>query len=261
MYVSTPPPPSAAPAADTGQFDAAVGGDGVDGILAAGAVADEPPVRRRKLRTSDILILILAVLLMAGGAVFAFQALSKTSDTNSFSDMANHRVVPDDTSALDPNFQKAADAVPDVGKKFIIESVNLNVPLGEVNEVDGVMNPPGFTSAYLVRNRGVSLDNADQGTVYVVAHALRPPGVAPGNFVTNLASGTVTVAPGALIQVGDRTYQMVSSEVVAKGDLGSDAALWANTPGMLVFVTCMETSVDSSGHAVNNAVIVGQLVS
>jgi len=220
-----------------------------------------PPKTKRKMRISDILILIVAVALMAGGGFFAFQALHQSSSEVTFPDMSGNRVVPDDPSAGDPSFLAQADAVPDTGTRFIIDSVSLDVPLGEVNEVNGVMNPPGFQSAYRVRNRGVTLDNADKGTVYIVAHALQAPGKAPGNYVTDTKTGTVTVQPGDVIKVGDRTYKMVSSEVIAKTALGQDAALWANTPGMLVFVTCMETSIDSSGHAVNNAVIVGQLIS
>jgi len=209
-----------------------------------------------------VLLLVLAFILLVGAGVFAFQAWKQSSGDSSLPyDMSKHRIMPDDTSALDPQFLEQAAAVDDVGTRFIIDSVNLDVPLGEVNEVNGVLNPPGFQSAYRVRNRGVTLDKASKGTVYVVAHALRPPGKAPGNFVTDLSTGKVIVKDGATIQVGDKTYKMTGSRVVSKNELSNEADLWANTPGMLVFVTCMETTIDSSGHAVNNAVITGKLVS
>ena len=222
---------------------------------------DKPakPVKHR--RKSDILLLVLAFLLMIGGAVFGVMAWQKSQANKDLPvDMDNNRIMPEDTSALDPDFLKAANTVDDIGVRFVINSVGLDVPLGEVNAVNGVLNPPGFVSAYRVRNLGVTLDAAATGTVYVVAHALRPPGRGPGNFVTDLSNGTVTVKVGDLIQVGDVNYRMTDSRVVSKADLGGEADLWANTPGMLVFVTCMETTIDKSGHAVNNAVIIGQML-
>jgi len=226
----------------------------------------KPPKTKRKLRASDILLLVLAVLLIGGGATYGVMTIVKTSTEGTLTDIVGNHVIPDDPSMLDPETVAQMDATPDTGQHFIIDSVGLDVPLGEVNEVDGVMNPPGFTSAYLVRNRGVSLANATKGTVYVVAHSLRAPGVAPGNFVINVATSTITVKVGDTIQVGDRNYKMTSSETVDKKLLGDDSKLWANTPGMLVFITCLQYNdpskyVNTAGHSPTNAVIIGQLVS
>jgi len=227
--------------------------------------ADIPPVKTKR-RLSDILLLVLAVMLIAGGATYGIVATIQSHNVQTMVDLEGNHVAPDDNSMFDPNVAKQMDAKDDTGQRFIIDSVNLDVPLGEVNEVGGVINPPGFTSAYLIRNKSVSLDKADTGTVYVAAHSLRSPGKAPGNYVINIAAGNITVPYGATIQVGDRTYVMTSSEIVAKTDLGDDSKLWANTPGMLVFITCLQYDDPSKykntgGHSPTNAVIIGQLVS
>ncbi|MCL2654058.1 MAG: hypothetical protein FWD63_09785, partial [Propionibacteriaceae bacterium] len=165
----------------------------------------------------------------------------------------------------DPTYVESADPQDYNGLHFKIPSVKLDVPLREANVVDNVINPPGYTSVYRMRNLGVSLDNADTGTVYVAAHSLRAPGKAPGNYVINPALGVVVLKAGDQIEVGDRVYSVVSSRVVSKADLGSQSDLWAPTPGMLVFITCLQSTSESGyqadGHAKDNAVIVGQLVS
>ena len=225
----------------------------------------QPPVKRKR-RASDILLLVLAILLIAGGATYGIYATVHSSLQQTKVDMAGNHVVPDDTSMFDPSTLEAMDANDDIGQRFIIDAVSLDVPLGEVNEVNNVINPPGFSSAYQIRNRGVSLDKADTGTVYVAAHSLRKPGRAPGNYVIDIDTGVITVPDGATIQVGPRTYVMTSSEIIAKTDLGADSKIWADTPGMLVFITCLQYNdaskyKDTGGHSPTNAVIIGQLVS
>jgi len=225
---------------------------------------DEPPAPVKRRRKSDIILLLLAILLMLGGGTLGIVSWINSHNQTTYTDMGNHPVIPD--QVVDQQTLTAMDAKPDVGLRFVIDSVGLDVPLGEVNEVNGMLNPPGFTSVYLVRNRGVGLDNADTGTVYTVAHSLRSPGKAPGNFVINIEAGAIIVAPGATIKVGDRTYAMVSSRIVDKPDLAGETDLWANTPGMLVFITCLQYTDPSkykntNGHSPTNAVIIGQLIS
>jgi len=225
---------------------------------------DKPKAPKRKRGFVDVLLLILAVLLIVGGAGYGIVTVIQNHNQPATEDMAGNMVRADDTSMYDPEVIKAADSVDDIGLRFKIDSVKLDVPLGEVNEVKGVINPPGFKSAFLIRNRGVTLENADKGTVYVAAHSLRGGGIAPGNYVIDKDTASIIVPYGSTIQVGDRTYVMTSSEVVNKPDLGNDAKLWADTPGMLVFITCMQyTSYANyqNGHSPTNAVIIGQLVS
>jgi len=225
----------------------------------------KPPAKpKSKRRVSDILLLVLAISLIVGGATYGVFAMITASNQPTSPDMMGNRVQGDDPSMYDEETLKEMDAVEDLGLKFIIDVVDLNVPLGEVNEVKGVINPPGFKSAFLIRNRGVGLANADQGTVYVAAHSLRSPGVAPGNFVINISAGNITVPVGSEIQVGGRTYVMTASSIIDKKELGADERLWANTPGMLVFITCLQYTSSANyknGHSPTNAVLIGQLVS
>jgi len=225
----------------------------------------KPPVKRNR-RVSDILLLVLAILLIAGGAIYGIVATMQSNSQQTKVDMVGNHVEPDDPSMFDPQTIEAMDANDDTGQRFIIDAVNLDVPLGEVNEVNNVINPPGFKAAYQIRNRGVSLDKAETGTVYVAAHSLRSPGKAPGNYIISIDAGTVIVPVGSTIQVGSRTYIMKSSQIVAKTDLGADSKIWANTPGMLVFITCLQYNdaskyKNTNGHSPTNAVIIGQLVS
>ena len=220
-----------------------------------------PPKRKRRL--GALLWLLLPVLLIVGGLAYLGTTLYKNTHEITFTDMAGNKVVPDDPSAQDPSYIENAAVKEDVGVRFKIPSVDLDVPLGEVNQVDGLINPPGFTSVYRVRNMGVTLTDAAKGTVYAVTHSLRAPGKAPGNFVIDIPSGTVTVKNGSEIDVGDLKYTAVSSEIVAKTDLSAQANLWANTPGMLVFITCLQyesTAGYVNGHSPDNVVIIGQLV-
>ena len=172
-------------------------------------------------------------------------------------DMDGNKVVPDDPSLLDPSFIQKADANEDVGVRFKIPSVNLNVPLGEVNQVDGLINPPGFKSVFRVKNMGATLGQAARGTVYVVAHSLHP-GRAPGNYVIDIDKANIIVGDGSEVDVGDRTYSVTLSMIIKKSELSAQTKLWANTPGMLVFITDLQYKDAASN---NNVVIVGQLVS
>jgi len=230
--------------------------------------------KKRKRRVGDILLLLLALALLAGGAVAGFIALRDNGtipggtaqgiDTG-LRDMHNNVVQPEDPEMLDPAYQSEAAATPEVdpttgnSQGFRVPDLKMDVPLWSVNDVKGSLNPPGFTAAYLVRNRGVSLAKADAGTVYVVMHTVRSPGFGPGNYFIDIPSQTVTFRSDSLIYVGDRTYQFVSSELVLKTDIGQREDIWADTPGRLVIVTCWlnkQKTLDS-----HNLVIYAQLVS
>jgi len=217
---------------------------------------------KRKWSRSSILLLLLAILLVVGAAVTGGIYWYKEAHTVTFLDMNGNKVIPDDSSITDPAYVQAADAQPDIGQRFKMPSVNLDVPLGSVNQVGGLINPPGFTSVYWVKNMGVSLANADKGTVYVVTHAVKAPGEAPGDYFIDQSSTSIIVKPGAEVDVGDRKYTVTSSMVVSKNELGSQTSLWAGTPGMLVLITCMQGGEYlANGHSADNVVIIGTLVS
>jgi len=226
------------------------------------AEEEEEKKTKRKWSLASILLLVLALLLIAGAATTGGIYWYKQAHTPVYLDLQGNKVVPDDNSIFNPDYIQAADAQPDLGIRFKVPSVGLDVPLGSVNQVDNVINPPGYTSVYWVKNMGVSLANADQGTVYVVTHSVRAPGEAPGDYMIDQSTTTVTVQNGAEIDVGDRVYKVVSSLTVSKDDLGNQTALWAGTPGMLVLITCMQGGdYLPNGHSATNVVIIGRLVS
>jgi hypothetical protein len=217
---------------------------------------DQETVKQtKKARQSRILLMLLAVVLVVSGATLTAVSLWSNSGTVVLFDMEGNRVVLDDPSSTLPEFVEAADMViSSDGQGFVIPAVALHVPLGAVNDVNGEMNPPDFTAAFWIRNRGVSVDDAELGTVYVVAHSARN-GVAPGNFVQ--VDEHSRLQQGDSITVDGHTYEYVSYEVVAQTDLASHTELWVDQPGRLVFVTCLQKSDRSA--PTDNLVIIGQL--
>jgi len=221
--------------------------------------ASEQPQQEEKKKRRGIVPLILAIVLICGGIGTGlwYWVGGPSTASGGLVDIEGNIVIPDDPDATSPAFLEAADMVEDEGGEgFSIPSVGLKVPLGSVNEVDGVMNPPNFTSAFWIRNRGVSVENADQGTVYVVAHSVQW-GKAPGNYLQDHEQ--ILVKTGDYVQVDGRTYQITNVELILKTDIGNHEELWANTPGMLVFVTCLQRNDHAA--STNNLVVVGQLVS
>lgn len=162
--------------------------------------------------------------------------------------------------ALDPGITSppGSDAVEDTGERFRVPSVDLDVSLGAVSEVDDQITPPGFGSVYVVRNRGVGLHDAEQGTVYAVTHSLRGGGKAPGNALIDVRNKKAAVDVGALVEVGDRTYEVTETLRVTKDKLPTTSDLWADTPGRLVLITCLQNS--EGKPSTDNLITVAQLV-
>jgi hypothetical protein len=129
---------------------------------------------------------------------------------------------------------------PPIGDQFSVPAVGLKVPLRPLSAKDGQITPPGFQSAYWITNMGVPLSRGSQGTVFVVMHSVRGGGVGPGNYLTNVRAGTSTVANGSTIDVAGVSYHVTGWKTILKGGLATDAEVWANTPGRLVVITCLE---------------------
>ncbi|MBP2459095.1 hypothetical protein ABID70_001662 [Clavibacter michiganensis] len=134
----------------------------------------------------------------------------------------------------------AATAVDSGLGRFRAPSVGLDVPLGAVDVVGGVVDPPGFSSAYRVRDLGVAPEDAATGTVFVVMHSVRGGGTGPGDLLIDDRAGSASVAPGAVIEVAGVDYAVGSRRAVPKGELPDDAEVWADTPGRLVVITCLQ---------------------
>lgn len=144
-----------------------------------------------------------------------------------------------------PDTSKDARQVSNLGTRFKVPSVGLDVPLGAMNETGGVINPSGYTSAYSLRNRGVPYYKTNEGTSYIVMHALDGNGVAPGNFLIDSSTKKVKVHKGDVIQVGSKDF-LVSDTIRAGKDLiAKDANIWSNKKWRLVIITCFPDSNDN----------------
>lgn len=147
-----------------------------------------------------------------------------------------------------------SSAVPQTGTdRFDVPSVHLDVPLGAMSAVDGVIEPPGFTSAYWVRNMGVSPTAPETGTVFVAMHSLRNGAVGPGNFLIDVDKATASVGAGQRIRVADTTYTVTRTLEIDKPDIGAASQVWANTPNRLVVITCLQRP--QGGPSLQNVVI------
>ncbi|MBE7163100.1 MAG: class F sortase [Williamsia herbipolensis] len=216
-----------------------------------------PDDRPRRPRT------ILTVL-VAGGALLLATGIAGAVVTGAGAhsgprDMDGRPVVLDPGSVAAPSSptdDPAATAAPRTTERFAVPSVGLDVPLAILSAKGGDITPPGFTEAYAVANLGVPVERSDAGTVFVVTHSLRRGGRAPGNYLFDRATGASAVAPGSRIRVGGVEYTTTGSRVVPKSRLADDAAVWANTPGRLVVITCLQ--VPRGTPSVDNFVITAE---
>ncbi|MFT8988150.1 MAG: class F sortase [Bifidobacterium psychraerophilum] len=224
--------------------------------------SQRPRVGADTKRPLGLIVLAVVFVLMAALAVASLlmallQQGSMSSEAGGAKDLAGNTVVLDD--GQQPTKQQVAAMKPqqESGMRFTVPSVGLDVGMQSLSVVDGVIVPPGFRDAYLVRNLGVGLDQAKDGTVFVVMHSVQG-GLAPGNYLTNVEQGSIKLAKGALIQVGERSYQVTGGELLPKSSLQDESRVWQNTPGRLVVITCLERV---SGRSLQNAVIYATLQS
>lgn len=164
-------------------------------------------------------------------------------------DLNGNRVQAEDV----PTAAASASADPDTGGQFVVKSVGLDVPLGALNVVGGTVEPPGFTSAYRIRNEGVSTSRSSKGTVFVVMHSLRNGGVGPGNYLIDVKDQKAKVGLGTKIQVDGITYKVTGSQKVQKTALSQSKTIWADTPNRLVVITCLQRR--EGGPSIDNLVI------
>ncbi len=192
--------------------------------------------RRRHRLTVAALAILAGAALVVGGLGIAGSLRSEPVPGGPV-DMRGHLV------ALDPSVTpipaSESRAVATGHGRLEVPSVDLDVPLGALDAVDGVITPPGFTSAYVVRNLGVPLSGNARGTTFVVMHSLRGGGVAPGNALVDVAGGTARVHAGDAIRVDGTTFTVTSSRLVARDRIATDSDVWADTPDRLLLITCL----------------------
>lgn len=172
-------------------------------------------------------------------------------------DMAGNTVALDPgEGALTARQQERQQARSSGHGRFQVPSVHLDVPLGALSEVDGAITPPGFTSVYWVRNRGVAPHDADLGTVFVATHSLRGGAIGPGNYLIDVDAGRAALGEGAEVIVDGEHYRVVESREVGKSDLAAAAHVWADVPGRLVIITCLQVPADTP--STENVVIIAE---
>jgi hypothetical protein len=123
--------------------------------------------------------------------------------------------------------------------------------------VGGVIDPPGLEEAYVLDNHGAFPQGGADGTVFVAMHAVNK-GSAPGNAVTDVATGRATVVVGDSVIADGVTYLVDAVDLVLKADATNDDALWdPSIKGRLVVITCLPNP--GGGAATRNVVITAHL--
>lgn len=201
--------------------------------------------------------LVTSLVAAAAAALIITGTTMVTASPEGATDLEGNAVELDPGTTPDPAVLEKMNPVDDVGDRFVVPSVGLNVPLGSLTMVDGDITPPGFTSAYTVRNLGVSPDDASDGTVFVVMHSLRGGGVGPGNALIDVDAERASVEPGAQVSIGDLTYTITGDMAITKAAIQSKASVWENTSGRLIIVTCLQRPEGGPSH--ENIVITAQL--
>lgn len=133
---------------------------------------------------------------------------------------------------------------------FQVPSVGLDTGLESMSEVNGAINPPGLQNGYVVRNHGTP-EHPERGTTFVAIHSVQGAQL-PGNRLIDVGAAKPKVKSGQTIKLQDHDYTVTDSYVVPKGDISSDDRVWADEPGRLVILTCLQRS---SGQSVDNVVI------
>jgi hypothetical protein len=204
--------------------------------------------------------LLLALAAGAAGLALAVgitgTLLGGTGDNNGgrVPDMRGNLVAPLPDATPGPEKLAAMHTVAQNGtQRFTVPAVGLDVPLGALDDVDGEITPPGFTSAYTVRNKGTALDHPEKGTVFVVMHSLMGGGMGPGNYLIDEEHASSRVPAGATINVGDLKYKVTGSAAINREQIADRADVWQNTPNRLVVITCLLTPGDNA--PIDNMVI------
>lgn len=202
-----------------------------------------------------LLVGLLATALVVAGVVL----IARPDAGSGPRGLSGNRVALDPGTVPDAASRRSMNAVGDTGRRFRVPAVDLDVPLGAVSAVDRAITPPGFTSAYLVRNMGVTPRQAGTGTVFVAMHSLRDGAVGPGNYLVDVPAARARVQPGTRVAVGSRTYAVTGSRTIRKSAIATDREVWRSVDGRLVIITCLQRP--GGRRSVDNVVITARLIS
>ncbi|MCF2574039.1 class F sortase [Brevibacterium sp. UCMA 11754] len=188
-------------------------------------------------------VAVVIIALICAGAWMLTQGL--TDEQNTAESNANVRLEePPSKSEVQDMQIEALDG------DFQVPSVGLDTGLETMSEVNGTINPPGLRNGYVVRNHGTP-DHPERGTTFVAIHSVQGSN-APGNKLIDVDAGEPTVEKGESITLQDHSYTVTDSYTVSKNDISGDDRVWADEPGRLVILTCLQRS---SGRSADNVVI------
>lgn len=166
----------------------------------------------------------------------------KRKEPRTFRDMNGHKIKHDERVRTDPRMTQ----IPNIGKRFKIPSVGLDVTLGKVNEVNGIIRPTNYTSVFYVANKGVPYNMTNKGTTYIVTHALDKGGVAPGNFLVDSYKRVARVKKGTPVYAGDKKFTVMKSFRAGKSLISKNSKIWdSHIKGRMVIITCFPNSNDN----------------
>ncbi len=181
---------------------------------------------------------------IVGVASFQSSAAAPAHTQAEVRSMDNKIVTPDPVITAAPEPIPAPTPTetpaPVTGDRFSVPAVGLDIPLDQMSESDGAITPPGFQSAYWITNMGVPLSEGADGTVFVVMHSIRGGGIGPGNYLTNIQDGTSAVPDGSAITIAGIPYHVTGWSAIPQDELPARPEVWANTPGRMIVITCLE---------------------
>lgn len=146
-----------------------------------------------------------------------------------------------------PDLERAT--VRPTGGRFVAPRQKLSVPLLSASVVDGVITPPTFTDAFVVRDYG-RVDDSSTGLAVVTMHSVRG-GRGPGNaFIDPPKDAADDAAAGRhpLVFAGDPlevdgvAYVVSGTAIETKGEAADDPRIWRDWRShgdRLVVITCL----------------------
>ncbi|WP_175442307.1 hypothetical protein [Humibacillus sp. DSM 29435] len=158
-------------------------------------------------------------------------------------DLDGNRVVWQAAPELD-----RAKAKP-TGGRFVASRQKLSVPLLAASVVDGVITPPTFTDAFVMRDYG-QVGDPSTGLVVVTMHSVRG-GRGPGNAFINPptdAADDASAGRHPLVFAGDPltvdgvAYVVTGTAIETKGEAARDPRIWRDRKSrgdQLVVITCL----------------------
>lgn len=207
-------------------------------------------------KTKDVVYTLLAMAVVIVIGACALWIWSPWDKGEGYEDLDGNNVQLDDMP--DKSQVKEMDIQPLSGD-LQIKSVDLGVGLLEMSTYKvkgksyGMINPPGLTSAYLVRGYG-TVDDPESGTTYIALHSVSG-GNAPGNKIIDIDNGEIKVSEGDEIKVQDHKFEVTDAYLSMKTDTPNDQDLWKQENGKLVIITCLQRN---GGRSIQNAIVIAE---